>query len=131
MKVDPQARLIEGSAILNPLLGKHGFRFEFNVKGEGSGGQFAAGEFRRDNRRLELHYRWGLGIVLYAIDSVEMGHLTYMRLLGVYEKCRFASTQLDGTLDGFGRLRDDLEAYGGDFLTGTGEQFLALAAQKP
>jgi hypothetical protein len=130
MNVDPQTRLIEGSIVLEPLMSKYGFRFELKLTGKGSGGKFAVGEFRRDNRRVELHYRWGLGIVLYAIGPVELGHLNYMRRLGVYEKCRFASTQLDGTLDGFERLRDDLESYGAEFLGGTDEEFLALAAEE-
>jgi exoribonuclease II len=50
-----------------------------------------------------------------------------MKLLGVYADSRFASTMLDGTLDGFERLRDDLERYGNDFLAGDCRQFRSLA----
>ena len=67
MIVDPIARLREGTTILDPLLNEHGFNFVMTSAGKGSGGHFAVGEYRRGERRLELHYRWGLGIVCYRV----------------------------------------------------------------
>src|ERR1700733_2642043 len=43
----------------------HGFVFGPTTAGDGSGGSFARGEFRGGNRRLELHYRYSLGLVTY------------------------------------------------------------------
>jgi hypothetical protein len=40
----------------------------------------------------------------------------------------FASSVLDGGLNGFDRLLEDLERFGGDFLFGDGLQFRTLAA---
>jgi hypothetical protein len=127
MNIDPREKLLEGSKILDPMLEKHGFHFGVTTTGKGSGGNFATGVYVSGERRLELHYRYGLGIVRYHIGELELDHLQYMKLLGVYMDCRFASTQLDGGLDGFERLRDDLELYCGDFLYGDGRQFCSLA----
>ncbi len=128
MNIDPVEKLCEGSKILDPVLEKSGFHFEVSITGKASGGRFAVGEYSRDERRLELHYRHGLGIVRYYFGKCMLDHLQYKKLLGVYSECRFASTRLDGGLDGFERLRDDLVRYGDDFLNGDGEQFCSFAS---
>jgi len=76
---------------------------------------------------LELHYRWGLGIVLYRIGDTELAHNTYMKLLGVSGQSEFMRSALDKTLNGFTRLKADLERFAGDFLSGDGAQFIELA----
>jgi hypothetical protein len=59
-------RLEAGAAILQPLLGGHGFRFAIIRKGKSSGGPVAVGRFTRADQFLELHFRLALGIVIYG-----------------------------------------------------------------
>jgi hypothetical protein len=71
--------LREGSAILDPLLAAHGFVFHLLGSGSSSGGAFAFGEFRKDGRRLELHFRASLGMVAYHLAGCSMSHVDYIR----------------------------------------------------
>ncbi len=127
MTFDPAKQLVDGAKILDPVLSPHGFVFTLGATGKGSGGHFASGSYRRDDRVLELHYRWGLGVVLYRIGDAELHHNIYMKLLGVAAQSEFMRSALDKTLDGFTRLKADLERFAGDFLSGDGTQFLELA----
>ena len=75
--------------ILEPVLSPHGFRFEFRDAGKGAGGFFAWGEFVRRDRRLELHYRLSLGLVMYHALGKKVSHEAYMRELGRWENHRY------------------------------------------
>lgn len=129
MGFDPTKQLVAGSKILDPVMNAFGFVFCLNEAGEGSGGHFARGCYRKGNRVLDLHYRWGLGIVTYRIGDEELDHNTYMKLLGVAALSEFMQSKLDRTLDGFHKLVADLERFGADFLNGDGSQFRSLAEQ--
>lgn len=61
----PREVLERGVAILDSVLAPAGFRFVLREEGRGSGGDFAWGEYVRGERRLELHYRYSLGNVVY------------------------------------------------------------------
>jgi hypothetical protein len=66
--------LQRGSALLAPLLLRHGFSFEILDAGSSSGGHFASGEFKRGTRRLGFHFRHSLGIVTYSLADRSMTH---------------------------------------------------------
>jgi len=53
---DPVEILRNGTALLHDLLARHGFSRAPIKSGLGSGGAFACTEFRRGDRRLELHF---------------------------------------------------------------------------
>jgi hypothetical protein len=126
--MEPGDLLNAGVEILEPVLAPHGFLYAPLDSGRGSGGTFASGEFRRDRagdvRRLELHYRRGLGLVVYAINDATLSHVNYMRALGA--KAEYPGFPRD-PLDGFRGLAHDLERHGGDFLQGTGDEFSQAA----
>jgi hypothetical protein len=65
--------LQRGSAVLAPLLLKHGFLFKAFALGGSSGGSYASGEFTRSTRRLEYYYRSGA-------CSSQRTHLQYCRI---------------------------------------------------
>jgi len=116
--------LAAGVQILTPLMESHGFSFVPLTSGKGSGGWSASGEFRRghrdDLRRLELHFRYSLGLVNYHVGDTSLSHSDYMRALK-------ASNQYPGfsdhPLDGFQHLLHDLKHYASDFLSGPGDDF--------
>ena len=58
-----QQVLTAGVQLLDSLMQSYGFVYTATTVGVGSGGAFAAGEFRRGDRSLELHYRYSLGLV--------------------------------------------------------------------
>lgn len=125
MSIDPFQTFQAGSAILSEVLEKYGFAFRFVGSGRGSGGNFASGEFVRANRKLELHFRYALGLVSYHLDSRSLSHEMYMlSVLGKRYTSRYPGFDSD-PLDGLRNLRADLEEYGSDFLAGTDAVFLA------
>lgn len=115
----PEEILQLGVALLDPLLAAHGFTFRAHGAGSSSGGPFASGEFKRDDRRLELHFRHSLGMVSYHHAGRSMSHIDYMRsVLGKPHSSHYPGFSND-PLDAFLHLRLDLEEYGSEFLAGT------------
>jgi hypothetical protein len=101
----------------------HGFVYTQTSVGVGSGGSFASGEFRRGDRRLELHFRYSLGLVTYHMGSASLSHEEYM--WSVLRK-RWASHYpgfSGDALESFRHLLLDLEQYGSDFLVGSDSEF--------
>lgn len=105
-----------------------GFQFVLETSGKGSGGEFASGSYRRDDRRLELHFRYSLGLVTYHIGDDSLGHEEYMRFLGVFRNNRYPDFPKD-PLDSFENLASDLKSYCSDFLSGAGDQFGQFTAE--
>lgn len=116
--MNPKDSLTAGATILAPLLSSHGFAFEFRDEGRGSGGYFASGEFVREERRLELHFRHSLGLVTYHVGPLHARHETYMKELGVLGRNQYPGFS-DDPLDGFRHLANDL-GFAADFLSGNG-----------
>lgn len=126
---NPRELLRAGCEILNPIMMRHGFTFVEGVSGKGSGGDFASSDYVRHERRLELHFRYSLGLVTYHLSDYSVSHLSYMRdLLGDSSANKYPGFS-DEPLDGFRNLAYDLENFADDFLTGGGE-VLIKAAQK-
>jgi hypothetical protein len=116
---DSKEMLIGGSMVIQQSLGPLGFQFHFRAEGKGSGGEFAWGEFIRGDRRLELHFRFSLGLVRYYVADKSSSHEAYMQELGVREKCRYPGFSEDPAV-AFHGLAHDL-VFAEDFLTGSGD----------
>ncbi len=112
----PKDVLKKGVKLLKPLLRSKGFRFRFGRAGKGSGGLYAWGEFVRKDRRLELHFRYSLGLVRYHVGQDSASHESYMRELNVWDQCEYPGFS-DDPMDGFARLAHDL-SFANDFLDG-------------
>lgn len=112
-----------GSDILDGLMLAHGFFFVPTSAGVSSGGSFAAGEFRRGDRRLELHFRYSLGLVTYRAGLLGLSHEDYMwSVVGRRWATRYPGFSTE-PLDGFRHLLGDLQQYGSDFLIGSDADF--------
>ena len=106
-----------------------GFEFVETDDGATSGGSSASGEFRRGDRRLELHVRTSLGLVRYHFGEESLAHEDLVR--GVRALDRIAEEgQYPGFSDdpmaGFRHLRHDLDRFGDVFLRGGAKAFRAL-----
>lgn len=121
--------LTKGALLLEPALKPHGFSFLFRQEGQGSGGHFATGEFIRGDRRLELHFRYSLGLVAYHVGEACVSHSGYMDELGVRERAAYPGFSNE-PLDGFRHLADDIERFGEDFLRGGGAVVIRAAARE-
>jgi hypothetical protein len=108
--------LVKGAAIVSASL--PGFRFEERAEGVGSGGAFAWGEFVRDDRRLELHFRRSLGLVTYHLGNHALSHEGYLRAMGVPPGANQYPGFSDDPLDGFRHLAHDLRAFVSEFVRG-------------
>ena len=124
--MDVSATLQQGVEILAPALTPHGFRFEFRDADKGSGGHFAWGEFVRGTRRLELHFRFALGLVTYHLGEDLIPHEYFMRIVLRGARDNAYPGFSDDPLDGFRHLRHDLERFAAPFLTGSDAEFRAI-----
>jgi hypothetical protein len=120
--------LLAGVNILDGVMRAAGFVFEFRDEGRGSGGPFAWGEYVRDNRRLELHFRGSLGLVRYHVADHSASHEAYMRGLGAWEQCQYPGFS-EEPLDGFVDLAADL-AHATDFLRADAMVLRRVAAEE-
>ena len=110
------------------VLGPRGFSFVLRGEGQGSGGHFAWGEFVRSDRRLEIHFRLGLGQVVYHAGSTSASHEAYMQQLGQLERCRYPGFPND-PMQAFHDLAHDL-AFAEDFLSGDASVLLDAARKE-
>jgi len=112
-----------GCKILDVVMNPHGFFLVGMASGKSSGGDFASSEYVREDRRLEIHFRYSLGLVTYHIGDLSLTHESYMRaLLGKNGGNKYPGFS-DAPLDGFRHLSYDLTHFCGDFLNGSGEEF--------
>jgi hypothetical protein len=124
MSSDPAGTLVLGSNILEPLFLKHGFVYRALDAGSSSGGQFASGEFRKDNRWLEFHFRRSLGMVTCHLGSRSMSHQEYMRSVLERPNASHYPGFSSDPLEAFRQLYLDLEEHCGEFLEGTDDRLL-------
>lgn len=125
MTSTPAETLRAGAEIVRAVMKPHGFIFAFRGEGTGSGGHFAWGEFVRQDRRLELHYRASLGLVRYHLGAQHASHEGFMGAIGVLGCNRYPGFSHD-PLDGFRDLTHDLQ-FATDFLSGSGVILQAAA----
>jgi hypothetical protein len=121
----PKEALLDGAKILDAVLLPKGFRFHFREEGKGSGGNFAWGEFVREDRRLELHLQ-SLGLVRYHVGDQSAFHESYMRELGGWDQCRYPGFSEDPAA-AFHDLAHDL-GLADDFLSGSAAVLRTAAA---
>ena len=126
--LSPSEVLLDGAKILDRVLSPKGFQFQFKGHGPSSGGNFACGEFVRDNRWLEIHFRDSLGLVRYHIGDHSASHESYMRALGVRDQCKYPGFS-DDPLDAFRDLAHDL-VLAEDFLAGSATVLLGAATEE-
>lgn len=128
LPVNPSEILQAGCEILDAVLVPHGFARMPIEAGKGSGGHFAMTEYVRGERRLEVHYRFSLGLVAYHVGDSHVSHQSYMRqVLGPGGGNQYPGFSQD-PLDGFRHLAHDLGHFGSDFLQGSAAD-LRRAAQ--
>lgn len=124
--MNPEYYFKEGVKILEPFMSENGFRFVFGESGKGSGGNYTWGKFEKENRALELHFRYSLGCVEYLLGDKRLTHENYLRLLGVYGKNHYPGFS-DDPFQAFKDLLYDLKAYATDFISGSGKEFTELS----
>ncbi|HEX3904358.1 MAG TPA: hypothetical protein VH853_16085 [Polyangia bacterium] len=129
MTTSPRELLDRGAAELAEVLGPAGFAFVAVDDDDGSEGAWASGEFRRGERRLELHVRRALGLVRYHFGDQSLSHEDLVRGVRALDEIS-AEAQYPGFSDdpaaGFRHLRADLDRFGAVFLTGGAKAFRAL-----
>jgi len=124
---NPLETLKAGVQILKGLMSEHRFSDSLTAAGRGSGGTYASAEFLRGDRRLEVHFRYSLGLVTYHVGNVSLSHEDYMwSVIGERGASHYPGFSKN-PLDGFRDLRRDLEEHGAAFLAGTDADFLKCA----
>jgi hypothetical protein len=128
MNKPPIEVLREGCAILDPLMSEHGFSLTDCHSGRGSGGPFASGSYVNGDRKLELHFRYSLGLVTYHFRKISIDHESYMRIvLGSNGGNKYPGFS-DNPLDAFRDLVDDAQNFATTFLEGDFKKFSDYAA---
>jgi hypothetical protein len=131
MSMRPTEALSAGREILDPLMKEHGFVFEEEPSGPSSGGPFASRAHVNRERRLEIHFRWSLGLVTYHFGKTSIDHESYMRVQLGPEGGNKDPGFSDDPLNPFRGLAYDLRYFAAAFLNGDFKEFLrcALAAE--
>lgn len=118
--------LAEGADILAPLMIENGFSFSIDAEGHSSGGDFAQGAWRKGNRKLELHFRFSLGLVGYYVGEAGVGHEGYVwAVTGKRRAGRYPGSSTE-PLDAFRHLKDDIEEHCSVFLRGTDQELIEI-----
>ncbi|HKN77334.1 MAG TPA: hypothetical protein VJW94_19310 [Candidatus Acidoferrum sp.] len=118
----------EGCTILDPVMSEHGFCFTDDHSGRGSGGDYASAAYVNADRKLEIHYRYSLGLVTYHFGQTCIDHESYMHaLLGDKRDNRYPGFS-DDPLAAFRDLAYDLQNLAAAFLEGDFKQFSRCAA---
>ena len=118
--------LREGLHAIDPVLAEHGFSFQEGSSGKGSGDEFANGTYVNGDRKLEIHYRFSLGLLTYRFDQIFLDHTSYMRvLLGDKGGNKYPGFS-DDPLAAFESLAYDLEHFATAFLEGNYEEFARI-----
>jgi len=110
----------KGIESLKSVLSKYGFQFYNGPSGNSSGGSFISGYFETKDRKLELHFRFSLGLVTYHFGDMSVGHEDYMKAVEAENKYPGFS---DKPKDGFKHLSYDLENFCSAFLQGDKNRF--------
>lgn len=126
--MNPKEALIEGCRILDVVLLPEKFAFHFRDEGCGAGGNYAWGEYVRGDRRVEIHFRWSLGLVRYHVGCDNVSHEVYMKQLGVWSQCHYPGFS-DDPMHAFEGLRHDLQ-FATDFLSGDASVLKVAAARE-
>ncbi len=132
MKMPPTEVLREGRSILDPVMHRHGFSFKDGPAGPSSGGPYASGTYVNRDRKLEIHFRFSLGLVTYHFGQISLDHESYIHaLLGTNGGNKYPGFSED-PLDAFRELAYDLENFATAFLNGNFEEFsrCAIAAEE-
>ena len=109
-------------------MSEHGFSFTDGHSGRGSGGPYASGAYVNGDRKLEIHYRYSLGLVTYLFGQTYMDHESYMHvLLGDKRGNRYPGFS-DDSLAGFRDLAYDVQNFATAFLEGDFGRFSSCAA---
>jgi len=120
---NPAEILEHGCAILDAVLQRYGFKREKIVSGKASGGPFATTSYLNGNRKLELHFRFSLGLVSYHFGLASVSHEAFMKAaLGPNGGNKYPGFSND-PLTAFRDLAYDLETHCNSFLTGNQSEF--------
>jgi hypothetical protein len=125
--IDVASILGAGAKIIDPVISPYGFQWVLGLIHRGHPGDSASGAFERNDRRLELHFRWSLGLVTYHLGDLKLSHNEYMRYTGHKGDARYPGFSSD-PLDAFHHLAFDLAHFCDDFLSGPGATFRAAFA---
>ena len=129
MKNEAIAILKEGRTYIDPIMESNGFSWVSGFSGKSSGGFSDSGVYVKDDRRVELHFRWSLGLVTYHIGDIQISHEDYMLYVAGKGKASYPGFSKD-PIDGFKHLAEDLQKYGHDFLSGSGAKLLEAIKNK-
>ena len=100
----PEAMLEKGAEILGAKLYPLGFTFSIIERGKGSGGHFAVGAFKQDNREIRIWFRYNLGGVSYRKADIEPSHPEFMQFLGLERNAAYPGYSHGDPLSGFRHL---------------------------
>jgi len=119
--------LLRAAEMLAPVL--PGFHFRVVACGCGAGGAFAHGEFSLGQRRLILLIRYRSLLVIYRLGQAAVTHHEYREALSLGQESLDGPSWFSGpVLSALSAVKRELAQYGEDFVHGSGEQFLRIAA---
>lgn len=122
--MDAKNALTRGCRILDGVLKPVGFQYVVGPAYTGHQKDSASGYYMKGDRKIEIHFRFSLGLVTYHMGNLTLRHEEYMRaLLGTGGRNRYPGFS-DDPIQAFHDLSYDLENFCADFLSGDGSEFV-------
>ena len=127
MNKSPIEILRDGRIVLDQVMNKYGFAFEDGPSGKSSGGPSASGTYVNKDRKLEVHFRYPLGLLTYHFGTVSIEHESYVHALLGNEGGNKYPGFADSPSVQFEDLARDLQHFAASFLDGDFESFSQIA----
>jgi hypothetical protein len=120
----PLEAFAQGEIILEPVIGRHGFKARALVHGhqvrDWASVLFLKSSLFSATRRMTVHIQQRIVRVDYEIGKVKIDHIAFAEALGVSH--RYPAPEGDAISD-FQDLAADLHAFGAPFLSGPAKAF--------
>lgn len=116
MTKTPLDHMREGLLVLRAQMEPLGFVARIVGSGPSCGGPWAEGELANGSRRIELHFRHGVGLVRYHAGKLNASHTAYLAALSQTERARFPGFP-ETPLAAFENLAHDFGLIQDDFLS--------------
>ncbi len=123
----PLTDLTNGLQVLEPFLIHHSFTLDNYENAKGSGGQFTIANYKKEQKKFIIGYRFSIGELGYQFQDFRVGHPFYLDHLGFADKKQFPDFQSDDKLLAFRHILHDLDFLIEDFFVGSCDQLVEAA----
>lgn len=119
--------LTDGLEIIEPFLGKHGFKFEGYEYINKKDGLLTQASYHNAGKKIIIGFGYSVQQIIYQYNNLELSHFFYMDKLGFADIKRFPDFQFDDKHLSFKNILLDFKYLEDDFFMGSCAQLTQFA----